>query len=327
MKSSEENSGKDPEDNSRKPSKLIIGSKIEDLFQTSSNNMSSNKDTSSDQLTSKAIDESSLSPLDKIYLNPIALLKMFWMAEAVYSVFHEPFEVYALCLGKKGKIYDILIPHQIVSYASVYIDHSAIHELRPHILSLPYEVLGWTHSHANFGVFFSNTDDTNQATLLHDTANYTEIEGIRVKYSYGMTVNMHWQAYGVVSTQFPSGNIINTRAQLRVDGRYPKHWNYSEVYQSLRSEIREKISFEKKSRSRKSYLSNPSLPQYNLPSQNDSPHSYLNFSPTDSLFIDKFIKNHVSHEYTDPSIRDLLAEFLIYTRQFSHKHHHSNRVE
>lgn len=155
-------------------------------------------------------------PLMKIKITKHALEKMFFLANNVCEYFDHPYEVYAYCLGKDQVVHDILIPYQTVSSASVKVDSQDVLRLRPEIEASEYDILGWTHSHADFGVFFSGTDRQNQTIIFNDTMNYFEIEGSRCKYSIGMTVNIHGRMFGVITTQFPSGKKINVEAAFEI---------------------------------------------------------------------------------------------------------------
>ena len=216
-----------------------VKSSLEDFFVTHSSLNEQPHKTSSDPYP--LTDEEKLIPLHTIYIHPIALEKMFLMANTIYSVFREPFEIYALCLGKDRYIYDLLIPEQFVSYASVHIDPVFLTNLRPQLAEQPYDVLGWTHSHANFDVFFSGTDQQNQLTVLHDTSNYTTLDSHRVKFSYGMTVNNQHQTYGVVTTQYPSGEIVHLRAQIQIVEDTAPHTTPDIIKKELAVIIKKKV--------------------------------------------------------------------------------------
>ncbi len=172
------------------------GVKIQDPKQNTS---SSHKIISKEQEETLAI--------TTIQITAHALQKMFFMAKEVVRIFNEPLEVYALAIGSTKVIQDILIPVQTCSFTSIHINAEDLLSLMPAIQKQDVTVLGWTHSHANFGVFFSETDIQNQKIILAETSNYIFLDGHRVKFCYGMTVNINQEVFGMVSTQFSSGNI------------------------------------------------------------------------------------------------------------------------
>jgi len=138
------------------------------------------------------------------------------MATEVMHLFHEPLEAYALIIGSENIIDDIIIPIQTCSHTSININAEDLLLLMPAIQKQNLTVLGWTHSHANFDVFFSGTDTQNQKTILAETSNFKIIEGHRAKYCYGMTVNVHQKVFGMASTQFPSGNIHSKQVTFKI---------------------------------------------------------------------------------------------------------------
>ncbi len=295
-----------------------VGSSLAQIF----SKPSSTAKESPHSVDKRKIDENaSLPPLETIYVHPIALSKMFWMAEAVYSVFHEPYEIYALCLGKDRHIYDIIIPNQSVNYASVHIPSTSLVDLKIELLNTPYEVLGWTHSHANFSVFFSGTDNMNQNVILHDTANYTTIQGIQVKYVYGMTVNLNHQVYGVVTTQYPSGEIVHQPARIRVEGTYPSSWDY----QAARAELSDMVQLKtgnSHSHSRKHRKSVQKPPHSFKPKRPLRPEGFQPGIPAaDALTIDQFLKAEALQNseqlnfVIDPGIKSFLHDFLQFQRR------------
>ena len=181
------------------------------------------------------------SPLSIIQITQVALEKLYLLAQEVFEVLHQPLEVYALCVGKDDTIEDILIPQQEVSYASVHIHPENIFAMIPEIRARNLPILGWAHSHANFGVFFSGTDDFNQKIILAETSNYCEIEDQRVKFAYGLTVNIRRALYGEVSTQFASGRIEHKKASFSIFGGLPSSWDENMHRQHIREQIRMKV--------------------------------------------------------------------------------------
>lgn len=215
------------------------------------------------------------SPLSIIRITQVALEKLYLLAQEVFEVLHQPLEVYALCLGEDGIISDLIIPQQNVSFASIHIHSDNILALIPEIQEKNLPILGWAHSHANFGVFFSGTDDSNQKVILAETANYREIEDKqRVKYSYGITVNINRALYGEVSTQFASGRIEHKKASFRFYGGLPSSWDEK----TFRAYIREQIRMKVKTSS--SYFSH----------SHATPSDPITIPPDEMEIIDEFLK-------------------------------------
>ena len=219
------------------------------------------------------------SPLSIIRITQVALEKLYILAQEVFEVLHQPLEVYALCLGDDGIISDLLIPQQDVSFASIHIHSDNILALIPEIQARDLPILGWAHSHANFSVFFSGTDDSNQKIILAETANYREIDEQRVKYAYGLTINITRSLYGEVSTEFASGRIEQKKASFNIVGGLPASWNEEKYREEIREEIRTKL--------------NPPSSLHSLPLSSTSDPTII---PQDELqIIDEFLKTQ-SHK-------------------------------
>ena len=110
-------------------------------------------------------------PIQNYYIKKSALAKLFLMAKAVSIIHHAPYEIYALCIGKDLTVEDIYVPFQNVTYASINIDLEKMMHARQEIRAQKLNIIGWGHSHADFSVFSSGTDDENHKTLLHETSN------------------------------------------------------------------------------------------------------------------------------------------------------------
>jgi proteasome lid subunit RPN8/RPN11 len=182
-------------------------------------------------------------PLNNIKISKRAMEKIFLMASSVAEIYETPLEVYALCIGENGIITDILIPSQSVSYVSIHIKPESILELTPYIRENQLNIIGWAHSHANFGVFFSSTDDRNQITLLSETSNFTIEEEMRIKYAFGMTVNTHRDSYGIISTQFPCGKISQEISQITIIDPESHIADIFELKARIKKEVEQKVHF------------------------------------------------------------------------------------
>jgi hypothetical protein len=241
------------------------------------------------------------SPLSIIRITQVALEKLYLLAQEVFEVLHQPLEVYALCLGEDGIISDIIIPQQNVSFASIHIHSDNILALIPEIQEKNLPILGWAHSHANLSVFFSGTDDSNQKVILAETANYREIEDTqRVKYAYGITVNIHHALYGEVSTQFASGRIEHKKASFSFYGGFPSSWDEK----TFRAYIREQI--QRKVKTSSSYFSHA------------TPSDPITIPPDEMEIIDEFLKTKSRKIRRD---KKLLLKFERFRQ--SHKRHSS----
>ena len=242
------------------------------------------------------------SPLSIIRISQVALEKLYLLAQEVFEVLHQPLEVYALCLGEDGIISDILIPQQNVSFASIHIHSDNILALIPEIQEKNLPILGWAHSHANFGVFFSGTDDSNQKVILAETANYRETEDKqRVKYTYGITVNIHRALYGEVSTQFASGRIEHKKASFRFYGGLPSSWDEKTFRAYIREQIRMKV------KTSYTYFSDSHI----------SPSEPITIPPDEMEIIDEFLKTKSRKIKRDKKLLLKFARFRLYHKQRS----------
>ena len=95
------------------------------------------------------------------------------MAEAVNEHLGGVYEVYCLIFGENDVINDIYIPEQEADTTSVEVSEenliSIIEELEE--LYSGKKIIGWAHSHGDFAVFSSSTDDSNHLTILNQTFN------------------------------------------------------------------------------------------------------------------------------------------------------------
>ncbi len=249
--------------------------------------------------------------LKKIKITRSAYNKMIIIAQEVSKLLNQSMEVYALCIGDNGIIEDLLIPPQKVSSISIHINASDILSLVPYIRKNNLNIIGWAHSHGNMSVFFSSTDDNNQITVLNDTSNYTEIDSIRVKYCFGITVNLREELFGIVTTQFPSGNIVHENAIFEIDTNLSTNWNENEIRKEISEELKIKIKMEKK---RFQFIGNFDKSDdgaADIFNEDDDDNTKINqknlLSHRDRYLIDIFLKrNNISN----PKIKKLLISFV-----------------
>ena len=220
---------------------VTVGDSLEQVL-----NLPSSKPSQRDEFLNPSEDPldyiQDFKPIHEIPITGLALEKMYILAQEVFSIAQNKVEVYSLSIGTDHIIQDILIPAQTVRMASVFVEESAILDIIPTIRANNLTVLGWNHSHANFSVFFSGTDNDNQQMLLTDTANYRKWKGIPVKYVYGMTVNIQRDIFGVISTQIPTGKIYNVEATIRVINPLPANWDNSALRKEIREILIEKVA-------------------------------------------------------------------------------------
>ncbi|MHA1476095.1 MAG: hypothetical protein ACTSPA_13250 [Promethearchaeota archaeon] len=272
---------------------LKINDTLIDLFEDSTS-FSKDKDSNKD------IIKKSPKKLNKVIITRSAYNKMIIIAQEVSKLLKQSMEVYALCIGDNGIIDDILIPPQKVSSISIHINASYILSLVPYIRANNLNIIGWVHSHGIMSSFFSSTDDNNQITVLNDTSNYSEVDNIRVKYCFGITVNLREELFGIVTTQFPSGEIVHEEAIFEIQCNLPPNWNENKIRKEISEELKEKIKRRKKKKSEfidnfDNNADNTKLKEKNL------------LSNRDRYLIDIFLKrNNISN----PKIKKLLISFV-----------------
>ncbi|QEE15130.1 Mov34/MPN/PAD-1 family protein [Promethearchaeum syntrophicum] len=283
---------------SDKNNKLKIKDTLDDLLENSTNN---NKDSNS---TNISIGKSP-KKLNKIIITRSAYRKMIIIAQEVSKLLNQSMEVYALCIGDNGIIEDILIPPQNVSSISIHINASDILSLVPNIRKNNLNIIGWVHSHGDMSAFFSSTDDRNQITVLNDTSNYSEVGNIRVKYCFGITVNLREELFGIVTTQFPSSNIIHERAIFEIRSFFPPDWNENEIRNEISAELKDKI--------RKGRISHKNHNTVEFANNYDEDSEISKFedknllSSRDRYLISLFLKRN---NFSNPKIKKLLFNFV-----------------
>jgi len=221
--------------------KIVVADTLTELFGTESKNTPAFSSGSKDECGIQNENSPPVPPLSTIMITRSALEKMFILAEQITVIAHRPLEVYSLSIGQMGVISDILIPPQRVTYTSIFIEPLAILGLKPLIQANQWDILGWNHSHADFGVFFSHTDRKNQCIVLSETTNYQVLGETRIKYCYGMTVNLQREVFGMVSTQYPSGKVIHTPAKLNLQEELPSDWDQEKMAAAISQELIQQV--------------------------------------------------------------------------------------
>ncbi len=277
-----------------KNNELKINDTLSDLFEDSAS-YSKDIDSNEDMI------EKSPKKLNNVIIARSAYTKMIIIAQEVSKLLKQSMEVYALCIGDNGIIDDILIPPQKVSSISIHINASDILSLVPYIRANNLNIIGWVHSHGVMSSFFSSTDDNNQITVLNDTSNYSEVDNIRVKYCFGITVNLREELFGIVTTQFPSGEIVHEEAVFEIQCNLPPNWNENEIRKEISEELKEKI--------KKNYNNKKSefIDYFDNNAENKKLKEKNLLSNRDRYLIDIFLKrNNISN----PKIKKLLISFV-----------------
>ncbi|MBD3229091.1 MAG: hypothetical protein GF329_12960 [Candidatus Lokiarchaeota archaeon] len=149
--------------------------------------------------------------LKEIKITRTALKKLFMMAEAVNEHLGGIYEVYCLLLGEEDIIKDIYIPKQEAGTASINVSEenliTVINEIEENPINS--KIIGWGHSHGNFSVFSSSTDDQNHITILNQTSNILKNNDQEIKFAYGLTVNIREELFGIVCSQYTCGAIFS----------------------------------------------------------------------------------------------------------------------
>lgn len=109
------------------------------------------------------------------YITNWALKKARTYAELACDVLEESVECYGYLITPKEVtnrvVRDVyLAPNQKVSSAGVEVSGKNVIKAGREIDKLDYKVLGWWHSHADFGTFHSITDDENMMKILNAIA-------------------------------------------------------------------------------------------------------------------------------------------------------------
>jgi len=154
--------------------------------------------------------------------------------KTAFKALNHAVESYWLFLGNKC-VEDIIIPYQHVSHAFVEVDAMKILDLKNIIRESKMNILGWGHSHADFGVFFSETDWRNQERIFNETANYAIVKRKKnklinksiIKYSYGSTFNIHGEKFVQFTWQEPNKKIQHLLAKIEIiHNKNNENFNY-----------------------------------------------------------------------------------------------------
>ncbi len=156
-------------------------------------------------------------------ISEFAYKKVKTVVKSAFEALNHAVESYWLFFGD-NIIQDIIIPYQHVSHAFVEVDGINILNLKKIIKESNLEILGWGHSHADFGVFFSTTDWRNQERVFNETSNYViirrkkenTVSKVIIKYSYGSTFNIHEDNFVQLTWQEPRGSIQHSRVNLEI---------------------------------------------------------------------------------------------------------------
>jgi hypothetical protein len=148
-----------------------------------------------------------LEDLKTLKISRYAFDKMLYTLRQAFKVKGSAVESYWLLVGDTY-VKDILIPEQSASHGYVSVSERGILKISKLIQENQIKIMGWGHSHADFGVFFSGTDRGNQMTVFYETTNYIKnSKGELIKYCYGSTYNIHEKVYAVLSYQFKDEEV------------------------------------------------------------------------------------------------------------------------
>lgn len=180
--------------------------------------------------------------LKEIKITKSALEKLFLMADAVNDHLGGMYEVYCLLLGDDGVIEDIFIPKQEAGTASVNVSEDNLINIIEELSNMETDkkVIGWGHSHGNFSVFSSSTDDDNHITLLNQTSNYIEKNKQDIKFAYGLTVNIKKDKFGIVISQYTCGAVFQRKGFFTVLEE-DKEFNKEEEYKNIFNTVQDKV--------------------------------------------------------------------------------------
>ena len=208
------------------------------------------------EFENKIISLNCSQPLKTIRITRKALSDMFLMAKAANNISHSALEIYCVCLGDRiseeyptevGVINEIFIPSQHVTGASVTVSEEGLREAGTHMRKTGKIILGWSHSHANFSVFSSGTDDINHKKMLNDTTNYMYEEIMpdayhRIKYAVGMTVVEKGDYMGVIISNVSCGKTTQTEADFELIGEDYTPEEKNAKYEEIFAHVKEVVS-------------------------------------------------------------------------------------
>ena len=193
-----------------------------------------NQSKSNDQAQTKVkedyVEFNTLSDFFSLTLTKYAWEKCKIVVKGAFEELGQAVESYWLLLGD-NIVRDIIVPKQDVSFAFVHVDSENILDMKNEIHANKLNILGWGHSHANFGVFFSGTDVRNQERTLHETNNYRKILKVEeseygpelniepdklIKFSYGSTINIDQDKYAEIIWTDESQKIYTKKIPLKI---------------------------------------------------------------------------------------------------------------
>jgi proteasome lid subunit RPN8/RPN11 len=148
----------------------------------------------------------SIEDLVHLQLTQNAYNRAMAVVQTAFEIVGSAVESYWLWLGdeKERIINNIAVPVQHVSHTYVEVSALDLLDLRKELPDEGYSILGWGHSHADFGVFFSGIDWQNQERIFFETSNYARLRNSRIKYCYGSTFNIRSQHFIQLTLQTKS---------------------------------------------------------------------------------------------------------------------------
>jgi hypothetical protein len=168
----------------------------------------------------------SIQDLTVLEINENAFAKVMLVIETAFEIAKSAVESYWFYVGSEdhpNRVEEIIVPSQSISHAFVSVSITDIIEIQPFLKAElethKWRILGWGHSHADFGVFFSGTDWQNQTRIFHETMNYARVsdeEKKLIKFSYGTTFNIHKKLYGNLTFQRPRGELQHTELSFKI---------------------------------------------------------------------------------------------------------------
>lgn len=256
-------------------------------------------------------------PISSIKITENALKMLFSMAKQMKHVFGKDYEVYAFLVGNDDIVTDILIPPQTVSYTHISISPNDLMQLVEPIEKYNLKILGWGHSHCDFSVFFSNTDDENQMRILNETENYKEFttdDGhiIKMKFAYGVTVNINGEVYGEVTTQFPCGAVFN-RENVPIEViKSERKINEKLLDVVIKHDLKHfvRVGMFKKYAKRRTYTRDLA-PEYS-PNITETPSK----TKTPYNLIDDFLKSYTDSTEEAKYVKSMLTSFLKFLSEY-----------
>lgn len=120
--------------------------------------------------------------VEDIQITKEALDKAHLYAKKIKEVHGSDLECYFFLISPAGAndriVRDIYFPDQEVTHSAVRIREDMIIETGRRLRETGFKILGWSHSHASYHTFHSETDDENHVIVLNEIAsdNYIELK-------------------------------------------------------------------------------------------------------------------------------------------------------